>query len=178
MKTEGKLSIGIVQYTAAPDPAENWQQVLQSMHSLHAQAADMIVLPEAANVFGTPQLSVMTEKDDYFVNACCEFANSKSLHVYLGSAILRSEKTEGRQINRSLLIDGSGEIVARYDKIHMFDANPGDGVRYLESEKTDAGEQVVTHKFAYSGGAVCFGMTVCYDLRFPELFKTLALAGA
>jgi predicted amidohydrolase len=106
------------------------------------------------------------------VTACCSWARELGINLVAGSV---SERVPGRELlaNTSLLVDADGEIVATYRKIHMFDVDVG-GVTYRESAHERAGEEIVLA----DAGPLSVGLTVCYDLRFPELYRILALGGA
>ncbi len=99
--------------------------------------------------------------------AVCEAAARAGLWVALGSLAIRRE--DGRLANRSFVIDGGGNVVARYDKIHMFDVTLASGESWRESAAYAPGEEVVT--VATPAGKL--GLTVCYDIRFPALFEEL-----
>ena len=90
----------------------------------------------------------------------------------VGSIILKI--AEDHLANRSFLINGQGEIISRYDKLHMFDATLGDGENYRESALYEAGDKAVIADTPWGG----LGMAICYDLRFPHLFRALAQGGA
>ncbi len=148
--------------------------------ALAERAADagarFLLTPEASN-FLTPDADRMrrnaaAESDDVFVAAMAQFAAARKVWVLLGSVLLR--RPDGRIANRSLLLDASGAIRARYDKIHMFDADLPDGDVHRESDLYAAGKKAVLA--ATPWGAL--GLSICYDLRFPELHLDLARAGA
>jgi predicted amidohydrolase len=109
--------------------------------------------------------------DGPIIAACRGWAREHGILLVAGSF---SERLDGGDVaNTSALIDGDGEIVATYRKVHMFDVDVG-GVSYRESEHERAGEEIVVA----DAGALRVGLSVCYDLRFPELYRILALRGA
>jgi predicted amidohydrolase len=101
-----------------------------------------------------------------------ELAHKLGIFVHIGSLAIKLSKE--RAANRSFLIDPKGEIVARYDKIHMFDVDLGNGESYRESNSYRPGESAVLADLPWGR----MGLTVCYDLRFPALYRALAEAGA
>jgi deaminated glutathione amidase len=132
------------------------------------------VLPEKWNVLGDGDaLEAGAEPlDGPTAKAAASWARELGIHLVAGS-IAERDAASGRLHNASLCFDAHGERVAVYRKIHMFDVEVG-GVSYRESEHEDAGQQIVVAP----AGDVSLGLTVCYDLRFPELYRILALQGA
>ena len=123
------------------------------------------------------------EAEDPFLAAMRVLARKTSVWLLVGSIILKSDcssaETRGEDskeflVNRSLLIDAVGDVVARYDKIHMFDVDLEDGESYRESKSYQPGAATVVAETPWG----TLGMTVCYDLRFPHLYRTLAHRGA
>jgi len=106
------------------------------------------------------------------IHAASSWARELGIHLVAGSI---AERVEGREkaFNTSTLIGPGGELQARYRKIHMFDVDVG-GVAYRESEHEEPGDELVIGELE----GVALGMTVCYDLRFPELYRILAVRGA
>jgi deaminated glutathione amidase len=132
------------------------------------------MLPEKWTLLGSPQeLRGGAEPiDGPAVSAARGWARELGVHLLAGSFAERVEGAE-RLANTSVLIDPDGEIAATYRKIHMFDVDVG-GVAYRESETEAPGEEIVVA----DAGGVRLGLSVCYDLRFPELYRILALRGA
>jgi predicted amidohydrolase len=136
--------------------------------------AELVVLPEKWSLLaaGEDLEELAQPLDGPAVSAARGWAREHGIHLVAGSV---AERVPGRELlsNTSLLIDPDGEIAATYRKIHMFDVDVG-GVSYRESAHELAGEEIVSA----SAGEIELGLTVCYDLRFPELFRILALRGA
>jgi len=138
---------------------------------------DMLCFPEVSNlmqddlVLALPQ--VVSVEEDRFVQACKVFALQSGIWVQSGSQVIKAENSN-RFVNRSLMINGSGEIVSAYDKIHLFDIDLPNGTRVRESDKFDAGTKAVSVDTPWGR----MGHAICYDLRFPHLFNALANAGA
>ena len=160
--------------TAGVDPAANAAALVQAVGGAAMGGASMLFTPEMSALIDRDRARaaphVVSEADSTLLAALREAAARAGIWVALGSlAVLRGD---GRWANRSLVIDGSGAIVARYDKIHMFDVNLANGESWRESSAYAAGDAVVT--VATPLGKL--GLTVCYDLRFPALFEALGRA--
>ncbi len=112
------------------------------------------------------------QADDPYLQKICALARQYQMDVLVGSIAIRVDAQ--RLANRSFFINAQGRVVAHYDKIHLFDVNLGSGERYQESSRFVAGQEAVLVK----GVGYALGLTVCYDLRFPQLYHDLAVAGA
>ena len=169
------LRVACVQLTAGPDKAANLEKAERLVARAAALGAKLVALPEKWNLVGDPEAlnsGAETIEQGESVGAMSAWAKRHEI-VLVGGSIV--ERREGREklSNTSLVFDAAGELVARYRKIHLFDVEVGGHV-YCESEAEESGDEVVV---AEAGGWK-IGLTVCYDLRFPELFRLLALAGA
>ena len=139
---------------------------------------DILFLPEVTNCLSLDsvhQAQVLEHFDNnHFINAVCKKARSLSLWVALGSIALKTYDADGRLANRSILIDANGSVVAQYDKIHMFDVTVSEVERYHESNGYRPGDTAILARTPWGG----VGLSICYDLRFPTLYRALAQAGA
>jgi deaminated glutathione amidase len=139
--------------------------------------ADLIVLPEMAAMFEPDNARLLAkaqpEASDPGVAACRRWAAESKCWILVGSLYLR-EPGAARVVNRSLLIDSGGAIVARYDKIHLFDVDLAGGESYRESATVQAGDRPVLAPTPWG----LMGLSICYDLRFAYLYRALAQAGA
>lgn len=164
-----------VQMTATPDVFADIDNNLRLMHEAADQGADVIALPEfcaGLDVKSGALAPVAFPQDEH--PAICrfrDFAKVRKVDVLVGSVAVT---TKNGLRNRSLLIDTEGNIKARYDKIHMFDIDLGPGQRYCESDVMSPGDSVVTTELR----GQTIGMSICYDLRFPHLYRMQAKAGA
>src|SRR4029077_9552190 len=145
--------------------------------------ADFIMTPEASNLIESGKRrrdKARREADDPFLAGMRELARELDVWLLLGSLVIDpagapgSGAGEERLANRSFLIDSGGGIVARYDKIHMFDIDLPGGESYRESNAYRPGARTVVAETPWGR----LGMSVCYDVRFPHLFRALAQAGA
>jgi predicted amidohydrolase len=161
-----------VQLNSTADKARNLATAERLVREAAAAAAGFIALPEKWNLLaGGEELAAGAEAlDGPSLTAARAWARELGVHLLAGSI---SERGEGKASNTSVLIGPDGEDLAVYRKIHMFDVDAG-GVSYRESEHEQPGAEVVTAPV----GEVELGLSICYDLRFPELFRILALRGA
>jgi predicted amidohydrolase len=167
------LRVAAVQLNSNGDKARNLTAAERLVREAAADAADFIVLPEKWNLLaGGEELVAGAEPlDGPSLSAARQWARDLGVHLLAGSISERGGEGE-KASNTSVLIGPEGEDLATYRKIHMFDVDAG-GVSYRESEFEQPGTEAV----ATAVGDLPVGMTVCYDLRFPELFRILALRG-
>ena len=171
------MRLGVVQMTSAPDHGANVATVTNAMAQAADVGCDLMALPEVAGCMNRrlDQLGVAigSEAHDPFISACRDLARDHAIWLHTGSTPIGAG-TPGRYLNHSNLIDAAGRIVAAYDKVHLFDYYPDEGRPILESKRYDGGRQAVLAESPW--GPV--GMSVCYDLRFPALYRAYARAGA
>ena len=172
-----------IQHTAGPDPEPNLLVVGDLVRRARDAGADFIMTAEASNFIESGKRrrdKARAEAADPFLAGMRELARELGAWLLLGSLVIDpvgeagAEPGEGRLANRSFLIDAQGGIVARYDKIHMFDIDLANGESYRESNAYRPGGQTVVAETPWGR----LGMSVCYDLRFSHLYRTLAQAGA
>ena len=179
MSMSGGIDIALIQ-TRTPATARD---ALAHVEPLIRQAAStgarFILTPEGTNVLEQRRerrdAAVIDEDQDVAVLGLRRLAAELGVWLLIGSAIVRSGRAgEGRAANRSLLVDSSGAITARYDKLHVFDIDLPNGERYRESATVRPGDRAVAADTPWGR----LGLTVCYDIRFPHLYRQLAKAGA
>lgn len=172
------MRIALVQTNATGDAQANREKACALIEEAAEGGAAFIATPEVTNLIapGREALfsTIRSEADDPCLAAIREVARAKGVSVLIGSLALKAGEGEERAINRSFLIDSQGAIQARYDKIHMFEADLGAEGRFREAASYKPGDDAV---LADAGWAT-LGLTVCYDLRFPALYRALAQAGA
>jgi predicted amidohydrolase len=163
-----------VQLNSTADKARNVEVAERLVREAADDGAELIGLPEKWNVLGTKEVLFDGAEpiDGATITACRGWARELGVHLLAGSFAERVPERE-KLSNTSVLIDPDGEIVATYRKIHMFDVDVG-GVEYRESASQEPGTEIVIG----DAGGVPVGMTVCYDVRFPELYRILAVRGA
>ena len=170
--------LGLIQMCAGDDPAQNAQTATDMVNEAADQGADFVLTPEVTNCLSssrTHQRAVLTSEDqDITLSTLRDTAAKRGVWVLIGSLGLTTDDADGRFANRSFLITPTGDIAARYDKIHMFDVDIGDGESFRESDGYRPGDQAVVAQTDFAP----VGMSICYDLRFPYLYRDLAQAGA
>jgi predicted amidohydrolase len=170
-----RIRVACVQLNAGPVKADNLAKAETLVTEAAAAGAELVVLPEKWNAWGsadTLRANAEPLEDGESVGALARWARSHGVAIVGGSI---TEDCEGRErlSNTCPVVDADGELVAVYRKIHMFDVDVG-GVAYRESEAEQPGDETVV----CAAGGWRVGPTVCYDLRFPELYRILALEGA
>jgi predicted amidohydrolase len=172
------MRAGLVQLNVGDDPAVNLPVTVDLVRRAVSGGAGFVLTPECTNALSgnrAHQRSVLRhEADDPTLAALRGEAARAGVWLLIGSLGVLTHDADGRFANRSFLIGPGGEIVARYDKIHMFDVNVSETEIYRES----AGYRPGTAAVLADAGFAKIGMTVCYDLRFAHLFRHLAKAGA
>jgi deaminated glutathione amidase len=172
------MRVGIVQMCSGDDPAENLVAAERAVREAAASGAALVLTPETTNIVSASRTRqeemLATEDDDPTLRRLRAVAAETGIWLIVGSLALRTTDPDGRFANRSLVIGPDGAVTARYDKIHMFDVSLDNGETYRESAAFRPGDRAVVTEAA--GAAV--GLTVCYDLRFPHLYRDLAKAGA
>ena len=172
------MKFALLQLTSSDDPAENLDIVRGMMRQAADQGARFILTPEVTNCVSssrTHQAAVLsTQDDDATLAGLREEAAQLGVWLLIGSLALKTTDPDGRFANRSFLIGPDGAIGAWYDKIHMFDVQVSEVETYRESAGFRPGDSAVLA----DAGFAKIGMTVCYDVRFPHLHRSLAQAGA
>ncbi len=172
------MRVGLLQLNSGDDPIQNLETTLTLLRDAVADGAEFVLTPEVTNCVSTSrthQREVLREEaDDPSLKALADAARDHGIWLLIGSLALKIDDPHGRFANRSFLISPEGRIAARYDKIHMFDVAVSEAETYRESSGYRPGDQAVLARM----GDVSLGMTVCYDLRFPQLYRDLAQAGA
>jgi deaminated glutathione amidase len=168
------MRVAAVQLNSTEDKDRNLEAAERLVREAAADGADLVGLPEKWNLLGDSRaLRDGAEPiDGPSLEAARSWARELGIHLLAGSV---AERVAGQELlsNTSVLIGPGGEDLAAYRKIHMFDVEVG-GVSYRESENEQPGEEIVTA----TADGLEVGLTVCYDLRFPELFRILAVRGA
>lgn len=172
------MKTALLQITASDDPAENLGMVRAMMAEAADQGARFILTPEVTNCVSTSttrQREVLQhEEDDITLAGLRDQAAALGLWLLIGSLAIKTHDADGRFANRSFMIGPQGQIVARYDKIHMFDVQVTESETFRESKNYRPGQKAVIAQTDF--GKV--GLTICYDIRFPHLYAALAQAGA
>jgi predicted amidohydrolase len=166
----------MIQMRAGLDPRANIDAAVRLIGEAKSAGADYVLTPEMTNILAAKReqlfAAIVEEQSDASLATLRELARKLAIYIHIGSLAIKI--SPDRAANRSFLIDPKGDIVARYDKIHMFDVDLQGGESYRESRNYRPGELAMLADMPWGR----LGMTVCYDLRFPALYRALAEAGA
>ena len=168
--------VALYQARTGIDPETNKHDLVAAVEAAARGGAAMLVTPEMSGLLDRDRqrgaAHLRSEADDPVLAAVREAAARAGIWVHLGSLALRRE--DGRLANRGFVIDGSGAIKATYDKIHLFDVDLPTGESWRESASYAPGERAVVVETPVGP----LGLSICYDLRFPDLYRALTDAGA
>jgi deaminated glutathione amidase len=169
-----RLRVACVQLNAAQSKADNIERAERLVGEATATGADLVLMPEKWTGIGPPDLirSVAESLDDGEATSAMRSWAARHGITLIGGSIVERREGHEKLSNTSIVIDPGGEIVAVYRKIHMFDVEVGGHV-YRESETEDPGDRPMTTEV--DGWKV--GLSICYDLRYPELYRLLAVEG-
>jgi len=172
----GTFKAAMIQMRSGLKPAANIDDVVRLIREAKLAGAEYVLTPEMTNILAAKreQLfgAIVTEEADPSLATLRELARQLGIYIHIGS--LAVSHSPERAANRSFLVDPRGNIAARYDKIHMFDVDLANGESYRESRSYRPGELAVLADLPWGR----LGLTICYDLRFPALYRALAEAGA
>ncbi|HSO43670.1 MAG TPA: carbon-nitrogen hydrolase family protein [Rhodospirillales bacterium] len=169
-------TVACVQTNSGREIGPNIDAVLPLIGKARERGADLVLLPENVAMIepiqAKQQEKALPEAEHPALAAFADAASNLGVWLLIGSLAIRRD--DERVANRSLLVDAAGRVVARYDKIHLFDVDLGPAESYRESAVIAPGDRIVVAKTPWGG----LGLSVCYDLRFPHLYRALAKAGA
>ena len=172
------MKAALLQLTSVDDPVVNLAMVSAMVAQAAAAGAGFVLTPEVTNVVTSNRAQrdkvVQTQENDITLAGLQPQAAELGIWLSIGSLLIKTGDADGRVANRSFLIDPMGAIAAQYDKIHLFDVTVSPTETYRESAGVRPGNRAVVTQTPF--GTV--GLTVCYDVRFPQLHRALAHAGA
>jgi predicted amidohydrolase len=170
------FTAAMVQMRTAMLPEASLAEGIKLIREAKERGADYVQTPEVSNIIQVNRKGLFevlaSEEDDRSLKAYRDLARELQIYLHIGSLALRA--TPERAVNRSFLIAPTGDVLARYDKIHMFDIELDGGESYRESANYQPGETAVISDLPWGR----IGLTICYDVRFPALYRALAEAGA
>jgi predicted amidohydrolase len=170
------LDVGLIQLRAPASQSAALAHAEPLIRQAASQGARLILTPEGTNILQRNKARLFEAlaplEDDVCVQGLRGLANELNVWLLIGSAMVK--RPDGKAANRSVLVNPSGEITATYDKLHMFDVDLPSGERYRESSTFEPGDRAVVARV----DDLQLGLSVCYDLRFPALYRSLARAGA
>jgi predicted amidohydrolase len=171
-----KFIAAMVQTRTKLSPDDNVKEISALIREAKAKGAAYVQTPEMTNLLAAnrDQLfkTIADEEHDTSLKSFRALARELKIYLHIGSMAIRA--TPDRAANRAFLIDPNGEIIARYDKIHMFDVNLANGESYRESNNYQPGDTAALADLPWGR----IGLTICYDMRFPSLYRALAESGA
>ncbi|MGO4705579.1 carbon-nitrogen hydrolase family protein [Microvirga sp. 2MCAF38] len=170
------MKVSLIQMNSGDDKAANLKTAAALIEkAVREEAPDLIVLPEYYAFLGEGRDNVHGSAEEFpngeAYRLMSELAAKHGVTIHAGSVV---ERAGNSHYNTTLVFDPKGKEIAKYRKIHLFDVDTPGGVSYRESDTISRGEDVVTYKV----GDVTVGCAICYDIRFPELFRKLRDAGA
>jgi len=176
MNGSSTFRVGLIQMRSGRTPAANIDAAAKLIGEAKTGGAEYVQTPEMTNIMEVSReklfATIVPEEQDASLATFRELARALQLYVHVGSLAVKA--SPDKAVNRSFLIDRRGEIVARYDKIHMFDVDLKGGESYRESRSYRPGDLAMLTDLPWGR----LGLTICYDLRFPALYRALAEAGA
>jgi deaminated glutathione amidase len=176
MTSGSKFRVGLIQMRTGRTPQANTDAAVKLIGEAKSGGADYVLTPEVTNIMESSReklfTTIVAEENDPTLATLRDLARTLGIYVHIGS--LAVKVAPEKAANRSFLIDRKGNIAARYDKIHMFDVDLTGGESYRESRSYRPGEMAVVSDLPWGR----LGLTICYDLRFPALYRALAEAGA
>ena len=172
-----KLSIACLQYSSAKNEKHTLETIKDLIDKAVDAEAELITLPECAtslqkNSFLTNELA-KTEDENFSLQILKEIAKLNSIFILIGSLPI---KVDDKLVNRSFLVGPKGDVLYKYDKIHLYDVNLPNGDVYRESNTYKSGNKAIIAEIKKN--KIKIGLTICYDLRFPHLYQDLAVNGA
>jgi deaminated glutathione amidase len=172
------MKIAVHQMCSGTQVAINIQEITNAVRAAAVENAVMYFAPEMSFMLDRERqraaLSITAEKDNSWLRQLCAVAAAENIWVHLGSIPVLHEDGSGRYGNRTFVIDNQGVIRARYDKMHLFDVDLSTGESWRESSAYRGGDRPVLVETPLGR----MGLTICYDMRFPDLYSHLAKSGA
>ena len=172
-----KLSIACLQYSSTENEKHTLETIKDLINKALACEAELITLPECAtslqkNSIRTREFA-KTEDENFSLYSLRELAKLNSIFILIGSLPI---KENDKLVNRSFLVGPRGDVLYKYDKIHLYDVNLPNGDVFKESDTYKSGNKAIIAKIKKN--KIKIGLTICYDLRFPNLYQDLAVNGA
>ncbi len=171
------MKVAIHQMKSGTDPGRNTENMVRAIETASSRGAKMYFAPEMSILLDRDRHRarerIFVESETTSLNSICAAAARAMIWVHIGSVPVLGETGNGRMANRTIVIDDKGRIQARYDKMHLFEVARASGEAWRESSVYDAGNVPVIVETPL--GAL--GLTICYDMRFPDLFSALVKSG-
>ncbi|PXW68168.1 putative amidohydrolase [Blastomonas natatoria] len=172
------MKIAVLQMTAGFDPADNARTLVQAVHDAGAGGAAVLFTPEMSNMIDRDRAraarTISSEDEDLVLAAVRSAAREVGIWVHLGSLAVKGAAADDKWRNRGFVIAPDGSIAGRYDKIHLFDVDLASGESWRESSVYQGGGQAVAVRLPEA----VLGLSICYDVRFADVYSALSRAGA
>ena len=170
-----RYTVALMQMDTQNDKGKNLETACAWIDEAAAKGAKLICFPEVMNLIGKNigEGGGREEIPGYTTERLCAKAKEHGVYIH-GGSITQALPGERRSANTSVLISPEGKILATYSKLHMFDITLADGTPYRESDRVKPGDSIVTVETELG----VFGMSICYDVRFPEMYRLMTLKGA
>ena len=177
------MKLACLQYKSYTDERKTLKKLIPLIQIAAKKKVDLITLPECATFLNVNKSETMInasfETDNLSLKVLKEIAKDLDVNILIGSLqTLEYKMLKKKLFNRSFLINTKGKVICKYDKIHMYDVKITKNQSYQESKTYESGKSAKIAKLKVNGKYYKIGMTICYDLRFPHLFRDLALQGA
>ena len=170
------FNISCIQLRSNNNIYHNFNKTKKLIIKAVKQKADLIITPETSSLFSLNRKELLKNctsmSKDFYLNGIKQIAKNYKKWILIGSIVIKLKKN--KLVNRSILIDNNGQIKTYYDKIHMYDVNLSRNEKYAESKIFSAGKKIKSYKLPWGK----IGMTICYDLRFPNLYRRLSKLGS
>ena len=171
-----RLNVACIQNCAGIDVGKNLQDLGEMIDTAHRDGAELICLPEYGTCLGVQGVEFLVgaspQEGHPALTFMADLAKETGVWILIGSMAVTAPG--GKIVNRSVMLNSKGEVAAHYDKIHLFDVDLAKGETYRESATIRPGNRAVVADTPWGG----IGLTVCYDVRFPQLYRSLANGGA
>ena len=177
------MRVACLQYKSYEDEKKTLKKLIPLIYSAAKKKVDLITLPECSTFLNINKsdtvLNASFERNSFSLKIIKEIAKNFDVNILIGSLqTLEYKMLTKKLFNRSFLINRKGKVICKYDKIHMYDVKISKQQSYHESKTYESGQSAKIAKLKVNGKYYKIGMTICYDLRFPHLFRDLALNGA
>ena len=177
------MRVACIQYKSDEDEKKTLKKLIPLINSAAKKKVDLITLPECATFLNINKsdtiMNASFERNSFSLKIIKKIAKNLDVNILIGSLQTLEYKMFTKKLfNRSFLINRKGKVICKYDKIHMYDVKISKQQSYQESKTYESGQSAKIAKLKVNGKYYKIGMTICYDLRFPHLFRDLALNGA
>ena len=180
-----KIIVSCLQYTALQNEHDTLKKISELIKKAVKEKSDIIALPECSTfIYENRENTIKNanfENESTTLKTLTKLASLYQVNILIGSLqtkVYLKSKQKVSLVNRSFFINSKGIVVFKYDKIHMFDVNLSSKEKFFESDTYTPGGKAVLGNLNYSGEKIVIGLTICYDIRFPNLYRDLAKSGA